>query len=55
VNISFMTLGRHLPSKMAMVLLGLDNEPDSSTIERIRVELSLERKPILLDLDGQHD
>lgn len=51
VNISFMTLGRHLPSKMAMVLLGLDNEPDSSTIERIRVELSLERKPILLDLE----
>lgn len=55
VNISFMTLGRHLPSKRAMVLLGLDNEPDTATLERIRVELELERKPILLNLDGHHD
>ncbi|GJQ08429.1 hypothetical protein GpartN1_g220.t1 [Galdieria partita] len=55
VNISFMTLGRHLPSKKAMVLLGLDNEPDSATLERIRVQLQLERKPVLLDLDGHHD
>lgn len=50
-----MTLGRHLPSKRAMVLLGLDNEPDTATLERIRVELELERKPILLNLDGHHD
>ncbi|EME31323.1 D-3-phosphoglycerate dehydrogenase [Galdieria sulphuraria] len=55
VNISFMTLGRHLPSKKAMVLLGLDNEPDTATLERIRVQLELERKPVLLDLDGHHD
>eukprot|EP00871_Galdieria_phlegrea_P000058 jgi/Galph1/1052/GphlegSOOS_G5754.1 len=52
VNVSFMTLGRHLPSKRAMVLLGLDSEPDSQVLERIRQQLKLEKKPILLKLEG---
>jgi D-3-phosphoglycerate dehydrogenase len=50
VNISFMTLGRHVPSQMALVLLGLDNQPDEKTLEKIRVNLELEKKPVLLDL-----
>lgn len=50
MNISFMTLGRHVPSQMALVLLGLDNQPDEKTLEKIRVNLELEKKPVLLDL-----
>ncbi|KAK4522934.1 hypothetical protein GAYE_PCTG32G0824 [Galdieria yellowstonensis] len=50
VNISFMTLGRHVPSQMALVLLGLENQPDEKTSEKIRVNLELEKKPVLLDL-----
>ncbi|EME32810.1 D-3-phosphoglycerate dehydrogenase [Galdieria sulphuraria] len=52
VNISFMTLGRHLPSRMALVLLGLDSIPDTKTLEKIRADVGLEKRPVLLDLDG---
>ncbi|GJQ09082.1 hypothetical protein GpartN1_g873.t1 [Galdieria partita] len=52
VNISFMTLGRHLPSRKALVLLGLDSVPDTKTLERIRMDVGLDKKPVLLDLDG---